>query len=361
MRLLLLTGIGTEGNTLVLAEALRGRGLQVETVQVGFSRGNGWLSVSVERQGSVTDLNISGRLAAWVSGHYPMLLRVLRKRLAPLIDADTVVHAFGLHPLGAVGQRLAERAGARFVLSPTAPELLNGLAHLPRHSWRKAALQSAHTVIVEADVLKGKSGAPGNVTVIAPAVADDGLGFRSRPMGSTINFVMMGRWDEERPVVARPKLAMKALAQAERELGRPVILSVIGSGTRVPELMRYAKGLKLHVSFHGDLKGSGLARELQRADFFLHPTDFATFPTYMLQALKCGIPVIASDVDGMDLFLGDGTNGMLVGNKLSLWMDGMVRAYRDYFDHEAIASANSGRFTLETWVQGVFETYSASS
>jgi len=357
MRLLLLTGTETGGSVLVLAEALRERGMQVDTVRVGFSRGKGWLSVSMERQGSVTTLNISGRLANWVSGHYPLLFRVLRKRLAPLMAKDTVLHAFGLHPLGAVGKRLAEEAGGRFVLSPTAQELLNGLDHLPRPSWREAALSAADPVVIESEFLKEKLPAARNVSVIPPYVQNEGLGFRPRPQGSSLYFVMAGRWDDEQPIIARPKLAMKALAQVEAELGRPVILGIIGGGSRLSELKMYCAGLNLHGQFHGELEGTALSRELQRADLFLHPTDFATFPVRMLQAMKCGVPALASDVAGMEEFIGGEANGLLVENKLSAWKDGILRATQTDFDHAAIASFNRERFSLEETVSSLEMVY----
>jgi len=346
MKILILTSSQHSESVAPLAEGLRGRGLEVEMVEVGFSRGKGWISVSVDKCQSTTKLGISGRLAKRISGHYPLLFRILRKRLAPLIDADMVVHAFGLHPLGAVGKRLAEAAGARFVLSPTAEELLNGLAQLPRKSWREEALSAADTVVIESEFLREKFPSSKHVAVIPPIVPDEGLGFLPSPQGSSLYFVMAGRWDDELPVIARPKLAMKALAQVEAELGRPVILGIIGGGSRLGELKTYCAGLNLHGQFHGELEGTALARELQRADLFLHPTDFATFPIRMLQAMKCGVPVLASDVAGMDEFIGGETNGLLVENKLSAWKDGILRATQTDFDHGAIASFNRERFSL---------------
>lgn len=357
MKILLLASSQHAESVLSLAEGLRRRGLEVEMVEVDFSRGKGWLSVAMERQDSVITLNISGRLANWIGGHYPLLLRIFRKKLAPLMDADTVVHAFGLHPLGAVGKRLAEAAGARFMLSPTAQELLNGLVHLPREAWREAALSAANPVIIESEFLKDKLPAAQNVAVISPLVPDEGLGFRPRPQGSSLYFVMAGRWDDEQPIIARPKLAMKALTQVEAELGRPVILGIIGGGTRLAELKTYCAGLNLHGQFHGELEGTALARELQRADLFLHPTDFATFPMRMLQAMKCGVPVLASDVVGMGDLIGNETNGILVENKLSAWKDGMLRATQTDFDHGAIASCNRERFTLEETVTELESRY----
>lgn len=342
----------------LLAEGLRERGAQVDTVQVNFSRGKGWFSVSMEQQGFVTSLNISGRLANWVSGHYQLLFRVLRKRLAPLMAKDTVLHAFGLHPLGAVGKRLAEGAGARSVLSPTAQELLNGLVQMPRSSWRERALSKADPVVIESEFLKEKVPASRNVVVVPPFVPNDGLGFRPRPQGSSLYFVMAGCWDDEQPIIARPKLAMKALAQVEAELGRPVILGIIGGGSRLAELKTYCAGLNLHGQFHGELEGMALARELQRADLFLHPTDFATFPVRMLQAMKCGVSVLASDVLGMEEFIGCEANGLLVENKLSAWKEGILRATQTDFDHAAIASFNGERFSMEETVSSLERVYS---
>lgn len=358
MRLLLLTGTETAASVLVLAEALRHRGLEVDAVQVSFSRGKGWLSVAMVRKGAVAELNISGRLAKWVSGYYPLLLSILRKMLMPLIEKETVLHVFGLHPLGAVAGRLMTEIGAGFVISPIAHELLNGLGHLPRPLWRERALSEADFVVIESGFLRERLSSAWDVSVIPHFVAGDEFGYRPRPRGSSLYFVMVGRWDDEQPIIARPKLAMKALAQVETELGRPVILGIIGSGPRLPELKNYCAGLNLHGQFHGELEGNELARELQRADLFLHPADYATLPIGMLQAMKCGVPVLASDVQGMDIYLGVEENGILVENRLSVWKAGILRAMQADFDHAAIARFNRDRFSLEETVNELVSLYS---
>jgi glycosyltransferase involved in cell wall biosynthesis len=360
MRIALLSGPESKDRVTMLANGLRERGVEVVVIHVQTVGGSGWLRVRQVRTEGQLAIDVHGRLARWAGSRYPILLRMLRKRLTAALKDVTVIHAFGLHPLGAIAWRLAQEMKVRLVLSPLAHELLSEHAEQPYAQWSEAAMQAAHPVIVESDFLKARIPDTLPVQVIAPFLQSEGPGFRPRPMGSSFHVVMHGAWENEQPVNLRPKLAMKALAQVEAEVGRPVILSVMGGGSRLTELAVYTKGLGLHAHFHGALDTEALSRELQRADLFLHAADFAIFPEPMLQALRCGIPVVASDVEGMAELLGSDANGLLVGNKLSLWKDGILQAARQEFDHYTIAASNRGRYSLNEHLDALLEVYRAA-
>jgi glycosyltransferase involved in cell wall biosynthesis len=55
-----------------------------------------------------------------------------------------------------------------------------------------------------------------------------------------------------------------------------------------------------------------VARYYQAADLYLHPTRADTFPTTVLEALACGIPVVASAVGGIPEQVVEGQTGYLV-------------------------------------------------
>ena len=55
-----------------------------------------------------------------------------------------------------------------------------------------------------------------------------------------------------------------------------------------------------------------VARYYQAADLYLHPTRADTFPTTVLEALACGIPVVASAVGGIPEQVVEGQTGFLV-------------------------------------------------
>lgn len=366
MRILLLTGHHKAEEVMQLAAGLREAGTHVTVVKVLFSPALEWFAVATERtevtNGTDFNVTISGRAHRWIQKRYALLRYVLRNRAQVAFPTDTdAVHAFGLHPIGPVGHRLAKQMNIPFILSPLASELLNELTHLPHAKWRKAAIDGAHTVMVEAEVLRAHALGAQRVEVIAPTVPSGPFQFRPRAMGSGLYFVMAGRWEDEQPIIARPKLALKALAEAEQQLGRPVTLGIIGDGDRLPELKEYCTRLGIHVQCFGELTDTALAREFQKADLFLHPTDFAIFPHRMVQAMLCGVPVLASDVEGMAHFMGEAQHGLLAENKLSAWKEAIVLAVGTDFDHRAIATHAAGRFGKERMVESVRRVYGRST
>jgi len=283
-------------------------------------------------------------------GH--VIQRVLQRQLGGLLGFSHVL-VFGAVPLGAVIGRLCHQARLPMLLFPEAMELLSEPRSKRLSSRRNEALRLSSVVVVGSERLLNGLPPDAKGLVLPPPLPDGVFRFSPMPMGSSLYVVMAWNWTEEDPVVARPKLAIRALAEAEGELGRPLILGVIGGGERLPELKEYVKGAGLHASFFGELDDVGMARELQRADLFLHPADFALHPRAMLAALRCGVPVLASDVEGMSTLIGGEGNGLLVPNRLSAWKEALLQAVTTEFDRGGIAAVNSGRFSQAEWTKEI--------
>ena len=69
-------------------------------------------------------------------------------------------------------------------------------------------------------------------------------------------------------------------------------------------------GLQSSVRFLGPMERP--AELLQLADLAVQPSHFEALGLSAIEALACGVPVIASDVGGLPEFVIDGTNGRLV-------------------------------------------------
>jgi glycosyltransferase involved in cell wall biosynthesis len=79
---------------------------------------------------------------------------------------------------------------------------------------------------------------------------------------------------------------------------RPVVLTVVGDGSERPVLERKARGLP--VVFAGALgTPPDVASFLRSIDVFVMPSRWEGLPNAVLEAMACGIPVVATDVPGM--------------------------------------------------------------
>lgn len=146
------------------------------------------------------------------------------------------------------------------------------------------------------------------------------------------------------------------VARLRGEGARPGVL-VIGDG---PARRAFEQELGDAV-FTGFLQGADLATALANADVLLNPSSTEAFGNVSLEAMACGLPVVAADATGNSDLVLPGVTGALVpaGN-----IDGYARAIRAYLDdpalrreHAANALAHSRQFSWDRANEGMVETY----
>ncbi len=92
---------------------------------------------------------------------------------------------------------------------------------------------------------------------------------------------------------------------------------LVGSGTILDSLKKQASKLKLedNIIFTGSLSKSQIIEYYQNATIFALPSYREGFPTSLMEAMSCGIPSIATNVEGSAELIKDGENGLLVPQK----------------------------------------------
>ena len=107
--------------------------------------------------------------------------------------------------------------------------------------------------------------------------------------------------------------ALRALAELKRR-GRSVHLTLVGEGQDRQRLLFAIDdlGLQNEVVLAGRRKPAELRDLLQAADVFLLPSVSEGISNAALEAMACGLPVVASDCGGMKEAIEDGRNGFLV-------------------------------------------------
>ncbi|MGB0383350.1 MAG: glycosyltransferase family 4 protein [Ardenticatenaceae bacterium] len=101
------------------------------------------------------------------------------------------------------------------------------------------------------------------------------------------------------------------LLEAWAQLAEPRELILVGDGAERPALEALASELKLdHVTFTGST--NDVRSYLQQADLFVLPSRAEGIPNAMLEAMACGLPVVASRVGGIPDVVEDGESGLLV-------------------------------------------------
>ncbi len=112
------------------------------------------------------------------------------------------------------------------------------------------------------------------------------------------------------------------------------------------------------VGFQG---GENLARALASCDVFFNPSITETFGNVTLEAMACGLPVVAARATGSASIVKHGQTGYLVTpGAISLFADDLERYCRDpelRSVHGAAALAESGAYQWDAINQSVADTY----
>jgi glycosyltransferase involved in cell wall biosynthesis len=115
-----------------------------------------------------------------------------------------------------------------------------------------------------------------------------------------------------------PEKGFGYLAQVAQRLAQLQVpfKMVITGGNRNPAVEEEVRGffapIRDRVVFTGFLEGAALARVYASADLFLHCSVTETFGLVVLEAMACGLPVVARDAGGPSEIVRDGVSGFLV-------------------------------------------------
>ena len=119
-------------------------------------------------------------------------------------------------------------------------------------------------------------------------------------------------------------------------------LIIVGDGEERPRLAQVARdlGLAARVTFAGERTHEEVIRYMRAADLFVLPSLIESFGIVLVEAMSCGLPIVASNVMGIPAVVEDGANGLLVppGDAAAL-ADRVIRLLTD----PAAASAMSTR------------------
>lgn len=207
--------------------------------------------------------------------------------------------------------------------------------HLPFLNYRlqimRSVLQCAHTLITIAPHLGDDVNllAPRHArlrlippgidhTLFAPGTPDAGPIANTSP--GAFNFAFTARFAPPK----RHDLVLDAMSQLVPKYPN-AHLHLLGDGPNMDNVQNRAAelGIRQHVHLHGRLHNGRVAALLSRMDAFIFACDSEGLPKSVLEALGCGLPVIASNIPPLPLLVQHGTNGFLVENNASAFAASM--------------------------------------
>jgi glycosyltransferase involved in cell wall biosynthesis len=127
---------------------------------------------------------------------------------------------------------------------------------------------------------------------------------------SKLKILMVGRFAEPK----RHDLLIQAFAKLDLETRNNVNLFFAGNGPLLSESEQLVEhlGLKNQIHFLGEIRN--VSNLLNSVDIFVLISDREGLPISILEAMRAGLPVIASDVGGISELIQDQKNGFLIQN-----------------------------------------------
>jgi glycogen synthase len=182
------------------------------------------------------------------------------------------------------------------------------LTPLLKAIWRRATFR---TVCSEELARLGNAIDPQTSFIVIPnGVETDRFKPVDRPDNPKVKILFIGRLIPRKGF----QRVIKALPEVRKLAQRPFEIEVVGTGTYQVELDRVAEELGVAdlIRYVGSVSYDRLEKSYQDADIFVLTSLSEGMPSVILEAMGCGLPIIASDVGGNNEIVKEGENGFLI-------------------------------------------------
>lgn len=131
--------------------------------------------------------------------------------------------------------------------------------------------------------------------------------FKKNPVGEIISVVVVARFSPQKKNIQTLHILRKAL-----DIGIKLKITYIGSGPQLDRAKEEAR--RLHLEDDAIFLGSrtDVAELLTKYDLFLLLSNWEGFPISILEAMRAGLPIVASDVGGVNEAIKNNLNGFLI-------------------------------------------------
>lgn len=258
---------------------------------------------------------------------------------------------------GLIGRVAALAVGVPVVFTAHGWAFTEGVSERRRKMYQvieRAAAPLAKRIITVSDydrrlALSHKVGDAQRLVRVRNAVPDYDGDAAAGTHSEEIRFVMVARF-------AAPKNQTRLL-HALASIGcRGWRLELIGDGETRADCQQLAEklGISEQVVFTGEVQD--VPARLERSDVFVLISDWEGLPFSIIEAMRAGLPVVASDVGGIGELINDGSNGFLVPRDGEAFLtDRLQTLLQSPERREAMSLASRQRYESEFTFERMYE------
>ncbi len=237
---------------------------------------------------------------------------------------------------------------AFFSLQPRLRGLKRNLALAVERSISRCCTTTILLSRKEADFARAEGFAGARFRICPNGIGQTTVTRRPRPDGEPV-IGFLGRLSYQKGI----DLLLAAERASRREGFR---IEIHGFGPHETDVQAAAAEPGSRISFHGPAAGPAV---MERFDILVMPSRYEGFPYVLLEALVAGLPIIATDVGGVDELVRDGWNGVVLhGDPLTALiaeLDGIAaRDWRSMGGHSALLA---GIHTAERMADRIDRVY----
>lgn len=292
-----------------------------------------------------------------------IMYRQLRKSLTEIVKEfkPDVIHVPWLNPEGVAGCLLGHEFNIPCVVQSIGADINYYLRRSPGRSIVIKDLQKAAALIYVCDALRQNAIRYG-LTHKNQQVVYDGVDIeffkpapelRSKDKKTIVTVADM---------IPRKNLGLllNAFARVVADFPTPLELVLVGDGPCKPELEQQARDLNINskVFFTGHVPHASIAVHFQKADLFCLTSLSEGLPVVAIEAMACGLPVVATNVDGVPEAVVEGVTGSLVESEnLDAFTDALRAALSRNWDYNVIREVVLSRFTWKCYAESIMALY----
>ncbi len=142
-------------------------------------------------------------------------------------------------------------------------------------------------------------------------------------------------------------LALKAFQLWRRKRSRGTLL-VIGTGPQERQLGEYARrlGIQAHVRFLGKQKNADMPSWYRTADALLYPSLSEVAPLTVLEAMACGLPIVAVQHPAIREYVRNGKTGIITSAEAQEFSEGMTQVLAHSEDFAQLSVQEAKKYDI---------------
>lgn len=127
---------------------------------------------------------------------------------------------------------------------------------------------------------------------------------------------------------------LESLRHLQKKLKVPFKAIMIGNGPDSGKVKKFITECGLEVVVKSKMKQSQLVKTYAQMDLFIFPSYRESLGLVGLEAMMCGVPVIASDIPGPSSYISEGFNGYLFPKRDSKALSQKIMKYTQLSDEK---------------------------